>query len=121
MAETYEELSTGFSTADTLGSIRICLNSDVLNVDFESSDGKRRRVIFSDVRAFAWNGWEGTSADISPDRIYQVGGSTFLAPWESFSVDGKRFVHYKLGFNAEGKYLDIIATSMSEVESSPSE
>lgn len=116
MTEAYSELSTGFSTADTVGPIAVCFSGEVLHVDFEGVDGKKRRVLFSNVRAFAWSGWDATSPDASPDRIYQVRGSSLLAPWENVRVGEQRFVHYKLGFNAEGKYLDVVATSMCQKE-----
>lgn len=114
MSEVYSELSATFTTADTISPVRISFSGDQLELEFAVFGTPSQRIVFHDVRAFSWDGWENTSPTISPDRIYQVTGSRFLAPWEQFSVGELRFRHFKLGFNAEGKYLDVIATRMEE-------
>ena len=111
MSEVYSELSTNFTTADTVGPVHISFSGDQLEVEFAVYGTPKQRVVFHDVRAFAWTGWEDTSPAISPDRIYQVVGSRFLEP---YVVSTLRFIHFKLGFNAEGKYLDVVATRMEE-------
>ncbi|HEX2852312.1 MAG TPA: hypothetical protein VHO24_03660, partial [Opitutaceae bacterium] len=112
MTEAYTELSTDFTTADTEGPVSINFSGDRLELSFTNFRTPIQRVAYHDVRALSWIGWEDTSPAISPDRIYQVRGSRFLAPWERFSVGEVRFVHFKLGFNAQAKYLDVIATRM---------
>lgn len=114
MSEVYSELFTTFTTADTVGPVRMSFLGDRLEVEFAVFGSPIQRIVFHDVRAFAWVGWEGTSSTISPDRVYQVRGSSFLAPWERFAVGELSFAHFKLGFNAEGKYLDVVATRMEE-------
>jgi len=114
MPEAYTLLSTAFATADTVGPVSISFSRDKLVLEFANFSTPVRRVVFHDVRAFSWTGWDDASPEASPDGIYQVTGSRFLAPWERFSVGDLRFVHFKLGFNAEAKFLDIVATRMEE-------
>ena len=119
MSEIYTELSPSFTTADTIGPVRISFAGDELSVEFAVFRSPIQKIVFRDARAFSWSGWEGTSPLISPDRIYQVSGSSFLEPWLSFSSNGLRFTHFKLGFNAEAKYLDVIATRVEEEPNQP--
>jgi hypothetical protein len=112
MSAVYSELETTFTTADTVGPVSISFSGAELTVTFANFRTPVQTVMFYDVRAFSWSGWDGTSPEISPDRIYVVSGSSFLAPWIEFSASGDQFVHFKLGFNAEGKYLDVIARRM---------
>ena len=119
MPETYSELSTAFTTADTIGPVEIAFVSGQLHVMFTVYGSPVQEIVLYDVRAFSWSGWEDTSPAISPDRVYSVSGSRFLAHWESCAVGKFRFMHFKLGFNAEGRYLDVIATRMEEKEADP--
>lgn len=112
MSEVYTELDTQFTTADTVGPVSISYLGGKLSVTFANFRTPIQTIVFHDTRAFSWNGWDGTSAEISPDRIYQVTGSALLAPWLRFSVRDAPFLHFKLGFNAEGKFLDVVATRM---------
>ncbi len=119
MPETYSELATAFTTADTVGSVEIAFVNSQLHVRFAVYGSPSQEIVFYDVRAFSWSGWEDTSPSISPDRVYSVSDSKFLAPWESCAVSQTRFTHFKLGFNAEAKYLDVIATRMEEKMADP--
>jgi hypothetical protein len=112
MAEIYTELRTEFTTTDTEGPISIKFTGQQLYVTFGNFRGPVQTIAFHDVRVFSWNGWDDASPEANPDRIYQVTGSSFLAPWEHFSVGQLKFLHFKLGFNAEGKFLDVVATRM---------
>jgi hypothetical protein len=115
MAETYTELETTFTTADTEGHVAMILRENMLKIEFSNFRTPIQTVIFHHVRAFTWTGWEGTSEKISPDRIYQVAGSELLAPFTRFAVNGAPFLHFKLGFNAEAKFLDVVSTRMEYV------
>jgi hypothetical protein len=110
--EVYTELPTSFTTADTEGPVSIQFAGDELTVTFANFRTPLQTVVFHDVRAFSWTGWDDAPVAARPDSVYQLTGSAFLAPWERFSVGDLRFVHFKLGFNAEGKFLDIVATRM---------
>ena len=117
MAEIYTELSTTFTTADTEGPVTITFRENALTVEFSNFRNAGQKVVFHDTRAFSWSGWDGTSEKLSPDRVYQVDGSALLAPWIGFAVQKRPFLHFQLGFNAEGKYLDVIATRMEHLNS----
>ena len=112
MTEGYTELDTLFTTADTVGPVSMHFSGSELSVTFANFQTPMQTVIFHDVRVFTWTGWNDASADTSPDRVYQVTGSVLLAPWERFSVGNLPYLHFKLGFNAEGKFLDVVATRM---------
>ncbi len=114
MAEVYIELSTAFTTADTIGPISVMFSDEKLTVTFSNFRTPVQAVIFHNVRAFSWNGWADASSGARPDSVYEVEGSEFLAPWNRFSVRSVPFRHYKLGFNAEGKFLDVVATHMNQ-------
>lgn len=112
MSESYIELSPPFTTADTEGPVRLSFDGSCLVAEFSNYKTSTQRLVFSDVRSFAWTGWEGTPTGISPDRIYEVKDSKMLAGFAGFLVGELSFRHFKLGFNAEAKYLDVIATTM---------
>ena len=111
MNETYTELATPFTTADTVGPVSVGYSGGKLTVTFANFRTPIQTIVFRDTRTFSWTGWDDAPEAI-PDRIYQVANSGFLAPWERFSVGGAPFLHFKLGFNAEGKFLDVVATKM---------
>ncbi len=117
MAEIYTELTTTFTTADTEGPVTITFRANTVTVEFSNFRTPAQKVVLHDARAFSWIGWEGTSEKLSPDRIYRVDGSDLLIPWSSFAVKERPFLHFKLGFNAEGKFLDVIATRMEHQNS----
>jgi hypothetical protein len=112
MPEVFTELATSFTTADTEGPVTMWFSGDELVLEFANFGTPPQRIAFNDVRAFSWSGWENAPPEAFPDRIYRVTGTRFLAPWEKFSVRELRFAHFKLGFNAEGKFLDVVATGM---------
>ncbi len=86
--------------------------NDELVVEFSNFNTSVQRTIFYDVRAFSWTEWDNASTDAKPDRIYQVTGSQLLLPWSEFSIGELPFIHLKLGFNAQSKFLDVITTRM---------
>ena len=112
MAEVYTELTTSFTTADTTSPVSLAYDGRELVVSFTNHSTPVQRVVFSDVRAFSWVGWDDAPAGAAFDGACEVVGSQFLSPWERFSVGNLPFRHFKLGFNAEGKFLDVIATRM---------
>ena len=114
MIEVSAELLTPFTTADTIGPVSVSYSGDKLAVTFANHGTPVQTVEFSDVRAFSWTGWDDVPAEASPDRVYRVEGSAFLAPWQRFSVGGAPFIHFKLGFVSEGKFLDVVATRMEQ-------
>lgn len=116
MSEVYIELPAPFTTADTIGPVSISYSGDKLAVTFANYGTPVKTVVFHDVRAFSWTGWDDASPEASPDRVYRVEGSAFLAPWLRFSVGGVLFLHFKLGFVSEGKFLDIVVTRMEQKE-----
>lgn len=69
MSEEYSEVSPSFTTADTMGPVRMSFSADRLEVEFEVYGTPTQRIVFHDVRAFSWAGWEDTATAISPDRI----------------------------------------------------
>ncbi|MBL9200424.1 MAG: hypothetical protein JNL39_07950 [Opitutaceae bacterium] len=119
MGEVYIELPTAFTTADTVGPILMSFSGDKLTVTFANFRTPLHTVIFRNVRAFYWYGWESTSPEARPDRVYEVRDSEFLAPWTRFCVERTPFRHFKLGFNAEGKFLDVVATHLDHVPPAP--
>ena len=112
MPEHYEQISREFTTADTEGPVVIKFEGDKLTVEFRNFRTPLQRVVFSDVRAFSWTDWNNAPTGARPDEVYRVTGSTLLAPFERSAVGEKPFAHYKLGFCAEGKWLDVVATTM---------
>lgn len=112
MAEVYTEIATSFTTADTTSPVSLAYDGRELIVSFTNYGTPLQVIVFSDVRAFAWTGWDDAPAEAAYDRVCEVTGSAFLAPWESFVVASLQFRHFKLGFNAEAKFLDVIATRM---------
>ena len=112
MPETHTELETLFTTADTEGPISIHFSDQTLSITFANFRTPPQTVVFHHAREFSWTGWEQASADARPDSVYEVTGSAFLAPFMRFAVEGRPFRHFRLGFNVEGKFLDVIATDM---------
>jgi hypothetical protein len=112
MREVYKKLATSFTTADTEGPVSINFDGKELVVTFTNFRTPIQKVVFYDARAFSWTGWEDVSPEAEYDGVCEVTGSMFLEPWERFSVQGFPFVHFKLGFNACGMFLDVVATRM---------
>lgn len=112
MPEVHSELETSFTTADTEGPVEIHFSSGTLAVTFFNFRTPPQTVLFHHAREFSWTGWDHASQEAKPDSVYEVTGSKLLAPFERFAVEGRRFRHFRLGFNAEAKFLDVIATNM---------
>ena len=112
MPEAHTELETLFTTADTEGPISINFSEQTLSITFTNFRTPPQTLVFYHAREFSWTGWAHASADAKPDRVYEVTGSAFLAPFTTFAVEGRPFRHFRLGFNAVGKFLDVIATDM---------
>jgi hypothetical protein len=112
MSELHTELTTSFTTADTEGAVSIQFSGATLSVTFSNFRTSPQIVTFHHAREFSWTGWEHASSDAKPDSVYEVTGSALLAPFLRFAVEGRPFRHFRLGFNAEGKFLDVIAIEM---------
>ena len=112
MSEVCTELATAFTTADTIGPVTVRYDGHQLVVSFANYGTPIQEVTFIDVRAFSWSGWDDAPAGAEFDGVCEVTGSRFLDPWTRFAVDGLPFRHFKFGFNAEAKFLDVIATRM---------
>ncbi len=111
MARRYIELSTPFSTADTESPVCIAFKKDTLEVSFTACGGRPVEVVFEGVRAFRWDdAFVGVVAPC-PDRVYLVEGSEWMPDRIGSS---KKHHHFILGFVAEGQFLEVIASSMSE-------
>jgi hypothetical protein len=112
MSEVHLELETPFTTADTEGPLVMHFSGATLSVTFSNFRTPPQTVVFHYAREFSWTGWDHASADAKPDSVYEITGSALLAPFTRFAAGGLRFRHFRLGFNAEGKFLDVIATGM---------
>jgi hypothetical protein len=112
MIEQYTELDATFTTADTEGDVLISYQGDVLTVSFRSFGTPLQIVRFLDARVFCWTGWEHATSDAPVDRACEVTRSSLLEPFMRFSVKEYSFRHFRLGFNAKGRYLDVIATRL---------
>ena len=112
MPETQSELQTSFSTADTDGPLSVNFSGETLSITFTYFKGLARTVVFHQTREFSWTDWQLAPANTKWDSIYEVTGSALLSTYTGFAAEGRPFRHFRLGFNAQGKFLDVIATEM---------
>jgi len=114
MATKYIEVDTSFSTADTEPGISLVYIDRKLTLTFSSWRSEPTVVVFYDVPAFRWDESWSSYTDIAPERVYRVEESEWLERWkrEVLVSDSESYVHFRLGFNAEGMFLDIIASRM---------
>jgi len=101
MPEVHSELETSFTTADTEGPVAIHFSGDTLTVTFANFRTAPQTIVFHHAREFSWTGWDHAPQEAKPDSVYEVTGSALLAPFARFTVEGRPFRHFRLGFNAE--------------------
>ena len=114
MSQRFIEIQTSFSTADTESGISLKYEERKLAVSFRSWKAEPTVVKFYDVPAFKWDeSWSNFTA-LAPDRVYRVEESEWLNRWkqESLISESDGLIHFRLGFNAEGMFLDVIASRL---------
>jgi len=116
MSEVYKEITTAFSTADTESPVELNFKANRLIARFLDWQRHEVQIEFSDVVALRWDDNYLPSITISPDRVYEVENSEWIAALQENGGLGssEQHIHLKLGFNDEGKFLDVIATQMNE-------
>jgi hypothetical protein len=124
LPETARVLEPGFSTADA-ECPQFSLRDGVLTVEFESWEGHRLTVRFSEAAGVKWQQLDSprdaphAAADIlhkgplqhRNDEVYEIIGSAWIQEYGSAGepTDGLR--HFRLCFNVWG-VLDVLAASM---------
>lgn len=107
----FEELDVRFSTAD-VSALSVSYSCRSLIVEFADWQGRQSRAHFSDVAAYTWDESSFGHLDASPDRVYRVHDSAWLARWP----EGIGYTHFALGFcglwPVPTGFLEVIAKSM---------
>jgi hypothetical protein len=107
----FEELDVTFSTAD-VSALAVSCSARALTVDFADWRGAKSTVVFRDVAAYKWDESSFEHFDASPDRVYRVRESQWLARWP----ESVGYTHYVFGFcglpPVPTGYLEVIAKTM---------
>ncbi len=107
MNERLTELPVSFSTADAVEAVELRSKGPVLEVRYRQWQTPVQVIRFEGMLHFKWDDMQLEALEVSPEGIYEVRGSLWLA--------GVRFPrqkkHFRIYFISESAALDVIADS----------
>jgi hypothetical protein len=113
MAETYRELSFGFSTADAERP-EIDFRDGELVVRFVNWREEAVTIRFPFAVAFRWQSDATLPPNVRDDQSYEILDSQWLVELKQLGATEPQHCHYKLCFNAAG-ILDVISKALEVI------